>query len=221
MQEYHQKVQIPALAQAKGRVHTHTIDSLASHFGIKDMGVRRSNPASGTQSPDQEYHAYINGDLWEEHSDPLVFWEVNNNHYAVVPCSISYLFTRGDLQSKCESYPTIFAIAMDYLSIQASSVPSECVFSSSMETDTKKRNQISPTLMEALQMLKYDFRKHRLTFSNARLDQRDLLEDDSDEPELSTAVHSLSQDNAVDAIVGRTIREEGDHILADIALFDF
>jgi hypothetical protein len=110
---------------------------------------------------------------------------------------------------------------MDYLLIQASSVPCERVFSSSAETDTKKHNQISPTLMEALQMLKYNFRKHQLTFSNACLDQCNLLEDDPDESELSTAVHSLSQDDAVDAIVGRTIREEGDHILADVALFDF
>jgi hypothetical protein len=130
MQEYHQKVQLPTLAQAKGRVHTHTINSLASHFSIKDMGVRRSNPVSGIQSPDQEYHAYINGDLWKEHSDPLVFWEVNNNHYTVVHCSISYLFTCNDLQSKCESYPTIFTITMDYLPIQASSIPCERVFSS-------------------------------------------------------------------------------------------
>jgi hypothetical protein len=54
----------------------------------------------------------------------------------------------------------IFAIAMDYLPIQASSIPCERIFSSSTETDTKKRNRISPILMEALQMLKYDFRKH-------------------------------------------------------------
>ena len=44
---------------------------------------------------------------------------------------------------------------MDYLLIQASTVPCEHVFSSSAETDTKKRNHISPALMEALQMLKF------------------------------------------------------------------
>lgn len=44
---------------------------------------------------------------------------------------------------------------MDYLPIQASSVPCERVFSSSAETDTARRNRISPVLMEALQMLKY------------------------------------------------------------------
>lgn len=48
---------------------------------------------------------------------------------------------------------------MDYLPIQASSVPSERVFSSSAETDTVRRNRISPILMEALQMLKFSFKQ--------------------------------------------------------------
>ncbi|KAG9308927.1 hypothetical protein JVU11DRAFT_11388 [Chiua virens] len=49
---------------------------------------------------------------------------------------------------------------MDYLPIQASAVPCKHVLSSSVETDMKKRNRISPRLMEALQMLKYDFKKN-------------------------------------------------------------
>jgi hypothetical protein len=49
-----------------------------------------------------------------------------------------------------KTFPTLFTIAMNYLPIQASSVPSERVFSSSAETDTKKRNRIHPILMEAL-----------------------------------------------------------------------
>ncbi|KAF9239469.1 ribonuclease H-like domain-containing protein [Melanogaster broomeanus] len=57
------------------------------------------------------------------------------------------------------------------------SIPCERVFSSSVDTDTKDRKRISPTLVEILQMLKYDFRKRRLTFTaGTQLDQRDLLE---------------------------------------------
>ncbi|KAF8264713.1 hypothetical protein EI94DRAFT_1591943, partial [Lactarius quietus] len=59
----------------------------------------------------------------------------------------------------------LFAIAMDYLPIQATSVPCECVFSSAKETDTVKRNQISPVLMEALQLLKFLLKKERLNFT--------------------------------------------------------
>jgi hypothetical protein len=62
------------------------------------------------------------------------------------------------------SHPTIFSIALDYLPIQASSVPSERVFSSSAETDTVKRNRIHPLLMEALQMLKFGLKRSRLDF---------------------------------------------------------
>ena len=57
-------------------------------------------------------------------------------------------------------------MAMDFLPIQATSVPCECVFSSSKETDTTKRNQISPVLMEALQLLKFSLKKEHLNFMN-------------------------------------------------------
>ena len=48
---------------------------------------------------------------------------------------------------------------MDYLPIQATSVPCERVFSSSAETITKKRNHLGADLIEALQILKYSARE--------------------------------------------------------------
>jgi hAT family C-terminal dimerisation region len=54
---------------------------------------------------------------------------------------------------------------MDYLPIQASAVPCERIFSSSTETDTKKRNRIRPELMEALQILKFALKKNCRDFS--------------------------------------------------------
>jgi hypothetical protein len=67
-------------------------------------------------------------------------------------------------QANRMEFPTLFSIAMDYLPIQATSVPCERVFSSAKDTDTAKRNRISPVLMEALQMLKYSLKKERLNF---------------------------------------------------------
>lgn len=92
-------------------------------------------------------------------------------------------------------FPTLFAIAMDYLPIQASAVPCERVFSSSAETDTKKRNRISPLLMEALQMLKYRFKKDRLNFmEHWLLSEKDLTEDDPEEDILPKLLDDDYQD---------------------------
>ncbi|KAF8576436.1 hypothetical protein K439DRAFT_1243941, partial [Ramaria rubella] len=62
-------------------------------------------------------------------------------------------------------YHCLFQWALDHLPGQTSSVPAEHVFSSSTETDTWRRNCISPRLMEELQMLKYMIKKSRLDFT--------------------------------------------------------
>ena len=74
------------------------------------------------------------------------------------------VYTDRALQSNHLTHPTIFAITMDYLPIQASLVPCKRVFSSSAETDTKWRNHINPDLMEALQVLKFQLKKECLNF---------------------------------------------------------
>jgi hypothetical protein len=69
------------------------------------------------------------------------------------------------IQINRSKFPTLFAIAMDYLPIQVSSVPCERVFSSAKETDTLKRNRIHPMLMEVLQTLKFLLKKDRRSIS--------------------------------------------------------
>ena len=61
-------------------------------------------------------------------------------------------------------FPIVYLMAMDYLPIQATSVPAECVFSSAGETDTPCRRRIGPALMEALQILKFLLKHHQLLF---------------------------------------------------------
>src|SRR5258708_14183967 len=72
----------------------------------------------------------------------------------------------GTIQINKVEFPTLFGIALDYLPIQASSVPCEQVFSSAKETDTLKRNCIHPVLMEALQTLKFLLKKERFNFTS-------------------------------------------------------
>src|SRR5258708_31095869 len=71
----------------------------------------------------------------------------------------------GTIQINKAEFPTLFGIALDYLPIQASSVPCEQVFSSTKETDTLKCNRIHPVLMEALQTLKFSLKKERFNFT--------------------------------------------------------
>jgi hypothetical protein len=74
---------------------------------------------------------------------------------------------------------------MDYLPIQSSAVPCERVFSSSAETNTKKRNRIKPELMEALQVLKFAMKKERLNFTAHLHLPEDALAADGAEPSKS------------------------------------
>src|SRR5260370_32077671 len=71
----------------------------------------------------------------------------------------------GTIQINKVEFQTLFGIALDYLPIQASSVPCERVFSSAKETDTLKCNRIHPVLMEALQTLKFSLKKERFNFT--------------------------------------------------------
>lgn len=84
---------------------------------------------------------------------------------------------------------------MDYLPIQASAVPCERVFSSSAETDTKRRNRIHPDLMEALQMQKFLLKKARLNFMDSWITaEEEMLEDEPERALLSTLLEGNIQD---------------------------
>jgi hypothetical protein len=103
------------------------------------------------------------------------------------------VYTDRALQSNRLTHPTIFAIAMDYLPIQASSVPCERVFSSSAEMDTRRRNRISPDLMEALQVLKFHLKKERLDFmAGWSTSKKQMVDDHSEEDLLQTLLESGS-----------------------------
>ena len=60
----------------------------------------------------------------------------------------------------------MFKVACDVLPVQAAAVPCERVFSSSSETDTKRRNRLYPALFEVLQLMKYAYKQARLDFTD-------------------------------------------------------
>ena len=99
--------------------------------------------------------------------------------------------------------PMFFEIFLDFIPIQASAVPSERVFLSSAETDTKKRNRINPVLMEALQMLKFALKQSRLNFTKGWITPESMLQEQ--EPELGKDLLSdllgLNSEDVVDNII--------------------
>jgi hypothetical protein len=108
---------------------------------------------------------------------------------------------------------------MDYAPVQASAVPCERVFLSSSETHTKKRNHLSPVLMEALQMVKFFLRKERLNFTKGwAASQQDMehgvvYDMGSSEPLMSTP-------SANDALLRAIAEEECDNIEDTAIIYD-
>ena len=98
-----------------------------------------------------------------------------------------------------------FAIALDYLPIQASAVLCEHVFSSSGETDTKRLHLL---LMEALQMLKFSLKHRWLDFMQGWMTMDyDMQEMVDDQPDL-LAVLSTGVKGSIDDILATVGRDD-------------
>ncbi|KIK13772.1 hypothetical protein PISMIDRAFT_17758 [Pisolithus microcarpus 441] len=143
----------------------------------------------GQQSIQEEYQLYINDSCVSETMDSLRFWEVN-----------------------CMQFPALFAVMVDYLPIQVSSVPCKRVFSLSVETDTKKWNQIRPVLMEVLQMEWTDF------LVNWATPAASLLEGDPEESAKGMKGPDIHISD-LDTLLNKSMAEYGDRLLANIEIF--
>lgn len=77
----------------------------------------------------------------------------------------------------------MFKVGCDILPCQASAVPCERVFSSSKETCALRRNQLSNTALERLQILKYIFKLERLTSTTGLVATEQELVDAQDREE--------------------------------------
>jgi len=67
-----------------------------------------------------------------------------------------------------QQHNLIYHVAMDILPVHASAVPSEHIFSSSKETDTLWCSNLSPGMMEILQI---SFKTEKLNFNNGWITQ--------------------------------------------------
>lgn len=143
--------------------------------------------ATAPSSVEEEWEEYCD----ERHSnipdietvDIVAWWDVSVDY-----CIGKILLTFR--QSNRNRYPILFQWAMNFLPAQASSVPSERVFSSSAETDTCRRNRIAPDMMEKCQMLKFMLKKTRLDFTESiKCTEEDLEQENNNEDAGLDACH--------------------------------
>jgi hypothetical protein len=143
-------------------------------------------------------------DVAAEHTADIVrFWKVRGT--AGNKIFIDPLITC--LTSKTNSCSLFFSVlpwSMDVLPAQASSVPSERVFSSSKETCTTRRASLLPPVLEALQVLKFSYKQDRLNFTE------DLIAD-----EVDYNISGRVSKKAVDELVAAGNLEELAQLLAN------
>ncbi|KAG8688822.1 hypothetical protein FRC08_011248 [Ceratobasidium sp. 394] len=103
-------------------------------------------------------------------------WKVSRNP-SFVTCFSSWIN-----QALRFTYPLVHRLAMDILPVQASSVSSERVFSSSKLTCTRERSRMSVGTVESLQVLKHAIRRRRIPgVDNRTLDFMSKLDVPGDE----------------------------------------
>ncbi|KAL4076477.1 hypothetical protein J3A83DRAFT_4370634 [Scleroderma citrinum] len=164
------------------------------------------------------------------HSHGLVMSTTDFTQQATAPCPSQPLETKQQMHK----FHLMLGSVTFYISnalptchdlfIQASSVPSECVFSSASETMTKCCNHISPILMEAIQMMKFFLKKEQLNFTKGWvMSQKDMQIAVTDNYLLTTIVEVVlnhdSLKHQIDDIIKAIGEDEGDEIDDDPALF--
>ena len=94
---------------------------------------KRSSTQGPAANTEEEYVRYFNAPLAEPGSNVLAFWKANEYNY-----------------------PVLSMMAKDYLTIQASSVPSERAFSSGTDLVTPNRCSLGGKTIEMAQFLKFN-----------------------------------------------------------------
>ena len=145
------------------------------------------------------------------------WWELRHSDFGRYVISngkqVLLLISPTPMQLSELMLPTCYNMSLNYLPIQVSSVPSECVFLSSAETDMKRHNHINSVLMETLQMLKFAVKESRLNFTKNWITSQEILL----ESELDTSVDLLvslmqeSMEDVVDKLIQALAHKSDDH----------
>ncbi|KAL6309508.1 ribonuclease H-like domain-containing protein [Sparassis latifolia] len=156
------------------------VESLTAQYNLVD-DFMLAHPEGNIKPVEQEYNVFF-----------LVLFDSGYTNSCYLP----------HIQLYYKDFPMLHAIALDYLPVQPTSMPSERVFSSSSDTDTKKRSRITAPLMEALQMLKFSLKHERTMWHSLYLtDEKMLLPPIESDDDLLNRLFMGGGDNALDSII--------------------
>ncbi|KAF5347876.1 hypothetical protein D9757_013414 [Collybiopsis confluens] len=149
------------------------INALATYSATEDAQVRLQASSSITETIQSWADRMLRGSTDSSSSAKWSLTEEVDQYLAEHSSATSSIVY---WQEHCTRYPTIYKLAMDVLPIQGTSVPSERVFSSAGETNTKRRSRISPEMMQALQVLKFGIKSRGSLNFTAGLTQEEQLQ---------------------------------------------
>ncbi|KIL55152.1 hypothetical protein M378DRAFT_91340 [Amanita muscaria Koide BX008] len=146
----------------------------ATKYNLSEMLQFHQPSQPSIRTVDEEFETYVR-ELSPPETDMVLFWDMDGG----------------------KRFATLYAMALDYLPIQASAVPCERAFSSASETDTKRRNRLHSTLLEALQILKFSLKQQRLDFMQGlETQEEDMLLPSEDAPD-----HLAAGGSSVDELI--------------------
>jgi hypothetical protein len=173
-----------------------------SRYQIERSSLAEIFPKRQSLSVQAEFAKYSACERASENPDIFHFWEVSKSIIERRNSSLPEKVNKAE-------FPTLYAMAMDYLPVQATSVPCERVFSSAKETDTVKRNRINPVLMEALQLLKFSLKKERLNFTAGwSTSESEMMGDTGPGRDALGTLLKGDRDAALDAILKSFLNDE-------------
>lgn len=182
---------------------------LGRKFGLFQELEPEEEEETGVLDVESEFQAYVHMRRSLEHAadmDIITFWQVRASLLAEGIQDLTTLHSK----THQKQYPTLYAMAVDYLPIQATSVPCERAFSSSAETDTKKRTRLHPTLVESLQLMKFYFKRERMDFVSPWVTQPpEMTQVNPQGDHLAAVVSSNDRAAALDYVVEWLAAEDG------------
>lgn len=157
----------PAIPQQAPPAHESDFDRRRRERAAQEVITQPEDWRAETRRYLQNFDTTVSKD-----EDLVRWWFVSNSLLVYVSCiSIDQIF-----QLHRHEYPTLARLAIDILSIPASSVACERLFSAAKEIATHKRSRLGSERFEQLQMMKFAWRGTIFDYAKLRSQEVEEVE---------------------------------------------